>query len=160
MIIIIMGVSGSGKSTIGSFLASVLGWSFVEADDFHSQADIEKMTCGVPLDDEDRAPWLQAIRQWIEAAIARGENGVIACSALKQSYREILQIDSQVRFVYLEADAALIEQRLRNRVGHFMNPSLIASQFATLEEPNGALKIDASLPPGEIVTRITQAFTI
>jgi gluconokinase len=160
MIIIIMGVSGSGKSTIGSFLASVLGWSFVEADDFHSQADIEKMTRGVPLDDEDRAPWLQAIRQWIEAAIARGENGVIACSALKQSYREILQIDSQVRFVYLEADAALIEQRLRNRVGHFMNPSLIASQFATLEEPNGALKIDASLPPGEIVTRITQAFTI
>src|ERR1051325_11691600 len=128
MIIVIMGVTGSGKSTIGRLLASTLGWAFADADDFHSEANIQKMSHGIPLDDNDRRPWLQAIRCWIEAAMARDENGVIGCSALKQSYRETLHVSSEVRFVYLAADPALVEQRLRNRIGHFMKPTLIASQ--------------------------------
>jgi gluconokinase len=130
-----MGVTASGKSTVGKLLAQQLGWSFFEGDDFHSPENIGKLRCGEPLNDEDRKPWLEAIREVIRGAIARGENAVIACSALKASYRKMLQIDEQVSFVYLKASIALIQERLKNRVGHFMNPHLVQSQFDTLEEP-------------------------
>jgi len=160
MIIVITGVTGSGKTTIGRLLASRLGWTFADADDFHPAANIEKMKHGIALDDEDRSPWLESIRQWIAAAVGSGVNGVLACSALKPSYREALQVNAHVSFVYLQADPALVAQRLANRTGHFMNPSLIASQFATLEEPHWALTIDASLLPDQIVARIRAELAI
>jgi gluconokinase len=160
MIIVLMGVTGSGKSTVGNLLAQQLGWRFFEGDDFHSPDNIQKLRRGEPLSDEDRKPWLEAIREAIRAAIDRGENAVIACSALKKSYRKVLQIDGQVSFVYLKASIALIQERLKNRVGHFMNPSLIQSQFATLEEPGEGLQIDAGLSPAEIVQVIRNKFSI
>jgi len=112
------------------------------------------------LSDENRKPWLEAIREAIRAAINEDESAVIACSALKKSYRKVLQIDGQVSFVYLKASIALIQERLKNRVGHFMNPSLIQSQFATLEEPGEGLQIDAGLSPAEIVQVIRNKFSI
>ncbi len=160
MIIVLMGVTGSGKSTVGNLLAKQLGWRFFEGDDFHSPDNIQKLRRGEPLSDEDRKPWLEAIREAIRTAIDRGENAVIACSALKKSYRKVLQIDGQVSFVYLKASIALIQERLKNRVGHFMNPSLIQSQFATLEEPGEGLQIDAGLSPAEIVQVIRNKFSI
>ena len=135
MIIVLMGVTGSGKSTVGKLLASQLDWKFVEGDDFHSPKNIEKMRRGEPLNDADRRPWLEAIREVIRTTIDRSENAVIACSALKESYRKLLQIRGHVSFVYLKASMALIQDRLKNRVGHFMNPHLVQSQFDTLEEP-------------------------
>src|SRR5262252_1376606 len=135
MINVLMGVTGSGKSTVGKILASQLGWKFVEGDDFHSPKNIEKMRRGEPLNDADRRPWLEAIREVIRTTIDRSENAVIACSALKESYRKLLQIHGHVSFVYLKASMALIQDRLKNRVGHFMNPDLVQSQFDTLEEP-------------------------
>jgi gluconokinase len=160
MIIVLMGVTGSGKSTVGNLLAQQLGWRFFEGDDFHSPDNIQKLRRGEPLSDEDRKPWLEAIREAIRTAIDRGENAVIACSALKKSYRKVLQIDGQVSFVYLKASIALIQERLKNRVGHFMNPSLIQSQFATLEEPGEGLQIDAGLSPAAIVQVIRNKFSI
>jgi gluconokinase len=154
MIIVLMGVTGSGKSTVGKLLAQQLGWKFVEGDDFHSPANIEKMRRGMPLNDDDRRPWLEAIRESIRKMVERSENAVIACSALKHSYRQMLRITGEVVFVYLKANIDTVRERLRNRTGHFMNPDLIQSQFDTLEESEQALRVDASLPPGEIVRRI------
>ncbi len=160
MVIVLMGVTGSGKSTVGKLLASQLGWKFVEGDDFHSPTNIEKLRHGKPLNDTDRRPWLEAIREVIRTTIARGENAVIACSALKESYRKLLQIRDQVSFVYLKASMALIQDRLKNRVGHFMNPDLIQSQFDTLEEPEHALQIDARSTATEIVQVIRNKLSI
>jgi gluconokinase len=154
MIIVLMGVTGSGKSTVGKLLAQQLGWKFFEGDDFHSPANIEKMRRGMPLNDDDRKPWLEAIRESIRKMIERSENAVIACSALKHSYRQMLRITDEVVFVYLKANIDTVRERLRNRTGHFMNSDLIQSQFDTLEESEQALRVDASLPPGEIVRRI------
>jgi gluconokinase len=154
MIIVLMGVTGSGKSTVGKLLAQQIGWKFFEGDDFHSPANIEKMRRGVPLNDDDRRPWLEAIRESIRKMAERSENAVIACSALKHSYRQMLRITGEVVFVYLKANIDTVRERLRNRTGHFMNPDLIQSQFDTLEESEQALRVDASLPPGEIVRRI------
>jgi gluconokinase len=154
MIIVLMGVTGSGKSTVGKLLAQQLGWKFFEGDDFHSPANIEKMRRGMPLNDDDRRPWLEAIRESIRKMVERSENAVIACSALKHSYRQMLRITGEVVFVYLKANIDTVRERLRNRTGHFMNPDLIQSQFDTLEESEQALRVDASLPPGEIVRRI------
>jgi gluconokinase len=149
-----MGVTGSGKSTVGKLLAQQLGWKFFDGDDFHSPANIEKMRRGMPLNDDDRRPWLEAIRESIRKMVERSENAVIACSALKHSYRQMLRITGEVVFVYLKANIDTVRERLRNRTGHFMNPDLIQSQFDTLEESEQALRVDASLPPGEIVRRI------
>jgi len=160
MIIVLMGVTASGKSTVGKLLARQIGWSFFEGDDFHSAGNIEKLRRGEPLNDEDRRPWLHAIREVIHEAIDRGENAVIACSALKASYRRTLQIDEQVSFVYLKASIALIQERLKNRVGHFMNPHLIQSQFDTLEEPKEALQVDAGSTPAEIVQAIRNGLSV
>ena len=154
MIIVLMGVTGSGKSTVGKLLAQQLGWKFFDGDDFHSPANIEKMRRGMPLNDDDRRPWLEAIRESIRQMVERSENAVIACSALKHSYRQMLRIAGEVVFVYLKANIDTVRERLRNRTGHFMNPDLIQSQFDTLEESEQALRVDASLPPGEIVRRI------
>ena len=160
MIIVLMGVTASGKSTVGKLLARQIGWSFFEGDDFHSAGNIEKLRRGEPLNDEDRRPWLHAIREVIHEAIDRGENAVIACSALKASYRSMLQIKGQVSFVYLKASIGLIQERLQNRVGHFMNPQLLQSQFDTLEEPKEALQVDAGSTPAEIVQAIRNGLSV
>lgn len=160
MIIVITGVTGSGKTTIGKLLATRLQWKFYEGDDFHSPANLDKLKRGVPLDDQDRLPWLTAIRGTIRAAIDRGENVVIACSALKESYRRMLRIGPEVVLIHLEAKPELIEERLTQRTGHFMNPALVRSQFDTLEEPWSALEIDAGLTPGEIVHTIRDRLSL
>ena len=135
MIVIIFGVSGAGKTTIGKLLAREIGWRFIEADDFHSVTNIEKMRSGHPLTDEDRWPWLERLRQQIETSLAARENAVLACSALKRTYRDHLRVSEAVRFVFLRGDYVLVEKQLRSRHGHFMNPALLQSQFDDLEEP-------------------------
>jgi gluconokinase len=160
MIIVLMGVTASGKSTVGKRLALELGWRFLEGDDFHSPDNIEKLRQGKPLNDEDRKPWLEAVREAIRAALDRGENAVIACSALKEPYRRMLRVDEQVVFVYLKATISLLQERLKRRVGHFMNPNLIQSQVDTLEEPEEALQIDAGLTPAEIVQVIRNRLSV
>ncbi|MGB8770905.1 MAG: gluconokinase [Candidatus Korobacteraceae bacterium] len=160
MIIILMGVSGVGKTTIGRALAEELHWRFAEGDDFHSAANIAKMHAGTPLTDEDRAPWLQSLRDAITGWLASGENVVLACSALKASYRETLRVSSEVKFVYLHASFELIAQRLALRKGHYMNADLLRSQFDTLEEPKDVPTIDASLPVKQIVNEIRAALGV
>jgi carbohydrate kinase (thermoresistant glucokinase family) len=135
-VLIVMGVSGVGKSTIAESLAQKLGWKFQEGDDLHPPANIQKMHAGIPLTDADRAPWLAAIKRWIDARIEAGEPGLVTCSALKRSYRNTL-IDGRanVRILYLHSDEAAIEDRIQHRTGHFMPASLLESQLQTLEEP-------------------------
>ena len=154
-----MGVAGSGKTTIGRLLATALGWSFRDADEFHPPANVAKMAAGRPLDDDDRAPWLAAIRAHLEACLARGENTVVTCSALKERYRHALIGDpATVKLVHLAGDPALLAARLSQRPDHFMKPAMLASQLAALEPPAEALTVDIALPPGEIVARIRRAF--
>ena len=151
MFIVLMGVSGSGKTTVGRMLARELGWQYFDADDFHPRASVEKMNAGIALDDADRIPWLEALGDLIRRSLERGEPGVLACSALKRSYREYLLIDEAVRLVHLHGDYALIRQRLEERRGHFMSPSLLESQFAALEAPEPDARIDVAASPAEIV---------
>jgi gluconokinase len=160
MVIVLLGVTGSGKSTLGKVLAAQLGWRFIEGDDFHTAANVDKMRRGVALTDSDRIPWLQNVRTAIAEALTQGESAVVACSALKKSYRDVLRVSSDVEFVYLKASMALIEARLQKRRRHFMSPVLIPSQFDTLEEPKKALWVDAGLPPGEAVERIRRALHV
>lgn len=155
-VVVVMGVSGSGKTTIGSMLSETLGWTFADADSFHPPENIKKMSAGIPLDDADRAPWLNALRKCIEDWLASGRHGVLACSALKHTYRDILRVDERsVAFVFLRADEATLLSRLQSRVGHYMKPNMLQSQLATLEEPAGALYIDAAAAPMDIVHDIT-----
>ena len=157
MIVIVFGVSGAGKTTIGKLLAEQLGWQFYEADDFHPRANIDKMRSGVPLTDEDRWPWLERLREQITLSLGAKENAVLACSALKRAYRERLRVNDDVKFVFLRGDYALIERQLRRRRGHFMNPALLQSQFADLEEPQpdeDVLTIDLGRSPQELVDEI------
>lgn len=154
MIIVLMGVSGSGKTTIGRLLSAQLGWVFYEADDYHSPASVEKMRSGVPLDDEDRRPWLETLRDLLRDCLRRDESAVLACSALKERYRECLLIDERVVLVFLKGDYQLIESRLALRRGHYMNPSLLGSQFETLEEPGDAVQVEVTSSPEEIVEEI------
>lgn len=157
MIIILMGVSGSGKTTIGQRLAEALGWPFYDGDQFHPQANIAKMQQGMPLTDEDRWPWLQALQAHIATCIQQRVSAVLACSALKQVYRGSLLIDEvEVRLVYLKGDYDLIQTRLAQRQGHFMPPALLASQFAALEEPERGVVVDIRHPPETIVAQIRQ----
>jgi len=160
MFIILTGVAGSGKTTIGKFLAEELGWRFYEGDEFHPSANIEKMRRGEALTDEDRQPWLEALRLVIETALKNDQRGVLACSALKESYRTRLRVNEQVIFVHLSAAPDVIQHRLEQRQGHFMNPSLLESQFATLETPQIALMLDASLPPAALVQQVRQTLDI
>ena len=159
-----MGVSGSGKSTTGKRLGAVLGWPFRDADSFHPQANIEKMSAGIPLTDADRAPWLAAIAAWIADRARTGEPGIVSCSALKRAYRRTL-LDGQtgVGLVYLQGSFALISDRMSRRKGHFMPPELLQSQFATLEAPareEGALVVPIRLSPRKIAERILDAFDL
>jgi gluconokinase len=154
MVVIVMGVAGSGKTTVGQLLARSLGWNFHDADGLHPVQNRDKMGRGIALTDSDRRPWLEAVRGLIEEYLARDESAVIACSALKQSYRDLLIVDSAVRIVYLRGSKDLIERRLGRRHGHFFNPGLLTSQFATLEEPEGAIVEDISRGPPEIADSI------
>ncbi|GJL63402.1 MAG: hypothetical protein NPIRA04_20560 [Nitrospirales bacterium] len=154
-ILIIMGVSGSGKTTIGTLLARDLGWTFYEGDKFHSQKNIAKMARGVPLTDEDREPWLHALRQLIEKLLDTSEHAVISCSALKQAYRDVLAAHCpRVQFVYLKGTDSLIRERLLKRKMHFMNETLLMSQLHDLEEPGDALTLDPALPPLSLIAQI------
>ena len=135
MVIIICGVTGVGKTTIGQLLAQELGWDFYDADDFHSMENIEKMEGGVPLTDEDRQPWLGKLRDLIEQCLVAGKNAVLACSALKKAYRDYLRVNDGVRFVFVQGNRRKISEQLQHRHQHFMNPVLLDSQFEDLEEP-------------------------
>ena len=154
MVIVLMGAAGAGKTTVGELLAAELGWRFEDGDTYHSAVNIEKMRGGVPLTDSDRAPWLQTLRGMIRDSVARRENMVLACSALKRAYRDRLRVASEVRFVYLNATPALLQSRLRTRHGHFMTESMLAGQLAALEEPDDAIVIDAARSPQEIAREI------
>jgi gluconokinase len=157
MIIILMGVSGSGKTAIGERLAQALGWPFYDGDQFHPPANVAKMQQGMPLTDADRWPWLRALRSHIETCLHQGVSAVLACSALKQTYREHLVIDeAEVKLVYLKGDYDLIHERLAQRRGHFMPSGLLASQFASLEEPERGVVVDIVHPPETIVALIRE----
>ncbi len=152
MIVVVMGVSGSGKSTIGQMLAARLGWDFYEGDSFHPQHNIEKMAQGTPLTDEDRAGWLASIAEQISLVEQEKQNGVITCSALKKSYRDKLEAASKnIKFVFLHGQHDLLNERLNSRTGHFMKSKLLHSQLETLEEPKDALKFDISDTPEKII---------
>ena len=155
-----MGVAGCGKSTIGSMLAHELGWDFYDADDFHSESNRIKMAQNIPLTDEDRASWLDSLRSLIGQNIQNEKPIVLACSALKKSYRDILMINEQVEFIYLRGTYEQIEARLLQRSGHFMSAKMLASQFDILEEPQDALAIDISHTPHEIISLIRKRLAL
>ena len=134
-VIVVMGVSGSGKSTVAMGIATAMGWEFAEGDEFHSQADVEKMARGEPLTDDDRWPWLRLIGDWISDRVSRGQSAVVACSALRRAYRDVLREGRpQVRFCHVLADPEVVAARMRHREGHYMPASLLPSQLATLED--------------------------
>jgi len=142
MTAVIMGVCGSGKTTVGRALADELGWAFLDADAYHPEVNVAKMAAGVALTDEDRWPWLDRLSRELRALHASGRHAILACSALRQAYRDRLSSAGELKWVYLKGDAATIEPRLASRRGHYMPPSLLASQFAALEEPQDAMVID------------------
>jgi len=160
VIVVVMGVTGSGKTTIGSLLAQRLGWEFADADSFHSPANVEKIRLGIPLDDADRAPWLRALREAMQQWVVEHRNVVLACSALKATYRDQLDVGSEVKFVYLKGSYDVIYQRLRLRHGHFASEKILASQFATLEEPNHAITVDIDHSVEEIVAEIIRGLGV
>ena len=158
-VLVVMGVSGSGKTTVGSLLAGRLGWPYAEADAFHSDANVAKMAAGHPLTDEDRWPWLAAIAAWIDERIAHREAGVVTCSALKRRYRDVLR-RPEVRIVYLEGSQPLIAHRMAARHGHFFKAEMLASQFADLEPPapdEAVLTVSIGGSPAEIAEAIIAA---
>ncbi len=154
MIVILMGVSGSGKSCIGSELGRQLGWPFYDADDYHTERSKEKMCEGIPLDDTDRFPWLEKLSKIISEHIQRGSPLVLACSALKADYRNLLDVRGLCRFVYLKGSFELIKKRIEQRANHFFDPKLLKSQFDLLEEPQNALTIDIDQSVDQIVKRV------
>jgi gluconokinase len=162
MVVVLMGVTGSGKTTVGRILADRLAWEFVDGDDFHSSANKEKMRRGTPLTDADRQPWLEALRGVVLDWLQRGSDGVLACSALKRSYREQLRAGTDVKFIYLKGDDEVLEQRLRGRAGHFAGPDLLASQLERLEEPGEAeaVTVAGALPPEAIVELIISSLRL
>lgn len=162
-VIVIMGVAGAGKSTVGGALAESLRWRFIDGDDFHTAQNMSRMRGGIALSDSERAPWLARLRGEIGSVLARGESAVVACSALKERYREALvppAAENAVSFVYLDADEELLRQRLQRREGHFAGESLLASQLDTLEEPSNALRVDAARAPDALVAAIRSAYRL
>ena len=160
-VLVLMGVSGCGKTTVGELLAERLHWPYEEGDALHPPANVAKMAAGHPLDDADRAPWLAKVADWVDARLDAGESGVITCSALKRSYRALIdRRGAGVEFVYLHGSRELIASRLAGRHGHFMPPTLLDSQFATLEEPGAgepAIRIEIGEPPAAIADDIVEA---
>jgi gluconokinase len=149
---IVMGVSGCGKTAVGKALAQSLGWDFFDADDFHPPANVVKMAGGIPLDDSDRAPWLDALRELISSSLTADRPAVLACSALKERYRQHLMNDNDgVRLVYLKGSYDLTWSRMTERIEHYMKPSMLQSQFNTLEEPANAITVDIALSVEEII---------
>lgn len=163
-VIVVMGVAGAGKTLVGSTLARALGWTFYDADDFHSPENVAKMHRGIGLTDADRAPWLATLRDLIERVIRDGRNAVLACSALKEAYRRTLTPDDApagtVRFVYLDVPANVLRERLAHRAHHYAPPELLDSQLATLEPPRDAVQLDGTLPPDEIVRAARSAIGV
>lgn len=163
-VIVVMGVAGAGKTLVGSALARALGWTFYDADDFHSPENVAKMHRGIGLTDADRAPWLAALRDLIERVIRDGRKAVLACSALKEAYRKTLTPDDAppgtVRFVYLDVPADVLRERLEHRAHHYAPPELLDSQLATLEPPHDAVRVDGTLPPDEIVGAARSALSV
>ena len=156
--LVVMGVSGSGKTTIGRLLAARLRWPFFDGDDYHSEANVARMAAGHPLTDADRQPWLGQLRDLIQEHLALGESSVVACSALKRSYRATLKAgDDRVRFLHLEGDFDLILGRMHSRAGHFMKAGMLRSQFETLEPPAQAIVIAVDVPPETVIEAAIQA---
>lgn len=157
MILILMGVAGSGKTTVGHELSARLDWPYLDADDFHPPENVEKMRTGTPLSDEDRWPWLDALNAQLRDFDARGQSVILGCSALKAVYRtRLAQGCSDVHWVHLYGSFELIESRLNARTGHYMPASLLRSQFATLEAPDAAITIDIDATPAQIASRIVE----
>jgi gluconokinase len=160
MIVVLMGVTASGKTTVGTRLAASQHWEYAEGDDYHSAANKAKMHAGIPLTDEDRAPWLATLHDLLLEWHRSGKSGVLACSALKQVYRDQLASGiphTELHFVLLEVPRLTLEHRLAERTGHYMSPALLDSQIATLEMPRDAIRVPGDLPPEEIVRRIVAA---
>lgn len=149
-----MGVSGSGKTTVGELFAAKFAFEFCDADDLHPPANVEKMSRGIPLNDDDRAPWLEAVRNFVAVSLAENKNAVVACSALKEKYRKLLVFSDEVRLIYLKGDCDLISERTALRERHFMKPEMLQSQFFDLEEPDNCLILDVALPLETIVDLI------
>ena len=161
MILVLFGVSGSGKTTIGRLLAQELDWNFYDADDFHPTSNVEKMRQGLPLAEADRWPWLERLRELLTQGIARKEELILACSALKEEYRKYLHINDEIKWIFLKGEYQLIADRIQDRRGHFMNPNLLRDQFEVLEEPRGnAVVIDIEADPTTIVERIRNKLRI
>ncbi|WP_374974848.1 gluconokinase [Microbacterium trichothecenolyticum] len=161
-ILVLMGPSGTGKSTVGAMLSGRLGWPFQEGDDLHPAANVDKMRRGHALTDEDRIPWLELVAAWIDERRAAGEPGIVTCSALKRSYRDILRRDN-VTFVNFTGDAAVVRDRMMRRQGHFMPPALLDSQFATLEAPGPdeqAIDVDIALAPEDQAALVASALRL
>jgi len=154
MVILLMGTTGAGKSTVGKLLAARLGWAFLDADDFHPPENIEKMKRGIPLTDADRLPWLEKIHAELVRLSSAGENAVLACSALKQSYRDRLSAGIEMRIVYLRGSYEEMRRHIEHRHGHFAGESILAGQFADLEEPKDALVLDVSRTPDELAAEV------
>ena len=154
MILMVMGVTGSGKSTVGEMLAHRIGSEFADADDFHSAENKDKMHRGIPLTDADRMPWLTSIHQFLVKENSAGRSVVLGCSALKRSYRQMLREGLTVQTIYLKGSYEVIDEHLHNRKGHFADDKILAAQFADLEEPNEAIVVDVTLPPDQIVDEV------
>ena len=157
MVVVIFGVAGVGKTTVGKVLAEDLGWKFFDADDFHSAPNIEKMRSGIALTDEDRQLWLQQLRGLIERSLKTNESAVLACSALKKKYRDKLRVGSDVKFVFLRADRERIANQLENRRGHYFDPKLLDAQFTDLEEPESAedaVTVEITGEPRDVAKKI------
>ncbi len=160
-VVLLMGVAGSGKTTVGRQLAHDLGWSFADADEFHPPANVAKMSAGQPLTDADRAPWLAAIRRHVDACLARGESAVVTCSALKAAYRHVLIADpTRVRLVHLHGTRDQLWARISARENHFMKPAMLDSQLAALEPPADALTVDIGPAPTVIAAQIRQSLSL
>jgi gluconokinase len=160
MVIVLMGVSGSGKTTIGALVAERLGWSFYDGDDFHPAENKAKMRSGIPLTDADRAGWLSSLRDLISQKVESRQSAVVACSALKEIHRERLRVNEQVKFVHLRGTYEQIEARMKARTNHFMRPDMLRSQFEILEEPADAVVVDLSNSPDDIVQFITRELNL